>query len=522
MRWFAKIPGLIFGLFVLWKLTLVIFTSQPVPANDAFFYDGPVVNYLLHGKYCNPSLAMVLPISGNDVYCAYPPLYQFVLLAWMKLFGTSVLAAMYLHLTLLFVYGLTVLAIFRRLRIPPVWVNFACLFLVSITGHDRPDTLAHVLGLLAIFASVCGYLWLSATFLLLTFCTSLQISSAYLLWIGLMTLVSVRLKQIKPPWMTGLILLVAFLGLIGLVKIGFPHLWEGFRQHVEITPSVTGWRLPGRYDLLRVARNAPGILLVGTWTIWLLLKGRICADQIAHSRSIQLALAGMVTAFALIVVTLVILAPYTGLAANYLQPIIVGCFLGALGEGFGRTRILTGGTRASFVSGHVPAWGSTLLVIAVLVASIRGVAMTMWGLACTYDLDRESALKLVRQETLSAPIDSVVFASSAYLYEVARRSDTRFIHSDWFGLPNNGTPGFVCDAVVALRPRCLLLTQFDYFRRYDLLLKQVKTRPELVSMRILNTAQTPVPDSFPGIRRVVQHVSWAPVIVKLEWKEPSH
>jgi len=29
-------------------------TAQPIPANDAFFYDGAVVNLLLHGKYVNP------------------------------------------------------------------------------------------------------------------------------------------------------------------------------------------------------------------------------------------------------------------------------------------------------------------------------------------------------------------------------------------------------------------------------------------------------------------------------------
>ena len=97
MRRLAERPGLVFGLVFAWKVALLVFTAQPVPANDSFFYDGAVVNYLLHGKYVNPSLAQVLPISGNEVFSAYPPLYNLVLLVWMGLLGTSALAAMWLH-----------------------------------------------------------------------------------------------------------------------------------------------------------------------------------------------------------------------------------------------------------------------------------------------------------------------------------------------------------------------------------------------------------------------------------------
>src|SRR5258706_15102524 len=102
-RLFAR-GGAVFALVFAWKAALLVFTAQPVPSNDAFFYDGPVVNFLLHGKYANPSLALALPISGLEVFCAYPPLYQVVLLAWMSLFGTSVMAAMVLHLVLFGVY----------------------------------------------------------------------------------------------------------------------------------------------------------------------------------------------------------------------------------------------------------------------------------------------------------------------------------------------------------------------------------------------------------------------------------
>src|SRR6266446_3274867 len=111
-------PGLTFVLVFAWKLLLVILSAQPVPSNDSFFYDGPVVNFLLNGKYVNPSLALALPISGTEVFCAYPPLYQAALLGWMSLFGTSAISAMALQLVLFGLYMLVLLAIFRRLKLP--------------------------------------------------------------------------------------------------------------------------------------------------------------------------------------------------------------------------------------------------------------------------------------------------------------------------------------------------------------------------------------------------------------------
>src|SRR6188768_4580166 len=104
MRRLINVPGIAFVIFFLWKMALLLFTAQPVPSNDAFFYDGPVVNFLLHGKYANPSLVLALPISGGEVFCAYPPLYQLVLLGWLSIFGVSALACMFFHLFLFAIY----------------------------------------------------------------------------------------------------------------------------------------------------------------------------------------------------------------------------------------------------------------------------------------------------------------------------------------------------------------------------------------------------------------------------------
>ena len=83
--------GLVITAVLLWKLALLVFARLPIPANDLFFYDGAVVNFLLHGEYTNPSLALALPIAGTEVFSAYPPLYQLVLLpfpSWIPTLST--------------------------------------------------------------------------------------------------------------------------------------------------------------------------------------------------------------------------------------------------------------------------------------------------------------------------------------------------------------------------------------------------------------------------------------------------
>ena len=108
--------GSVFALVYAWKIALFVLSAQPVPANDSFYFDGPVVNLLLHGKYVNPSIALAMPISGTEIFCCYPPLYQLVLLPWMLVFGTSVVASVAFHLVLFGGYLLVLLAIRRSAR----------------------------------------------------------------------------------------------------------------------------------------------------------------------------------------------------------------------------------------------------------------------------------------------------------------------------------------------------------------------------------------------------------------------
>jgi len=66
-------PRLVFTLVFIWKVALLVFTSQPIPENDSYFYDGPVVHLLNQGGYFNPSITLARPISGSEIFSAYLP-----------------------------------------------------------------------------------------------------------------------------------------------------------------------------------------------------------------------------------------------------------------------------------------------------------------------------------------------------------------------------------------------------------------------------------------------------------------
>jgi hypothetical protein len=80
------------------------------------------------------------------------------------------------------------------------------------------------------------------------------------------------------------------------------------------------------------------------------------------------------------------------------------------------------------------------------------------------------------------------------------------------------TPNSVFFATLALQPAKLILTQMDYFRRFEPLLNELNAHPELVGIQVINCAGIRAPDSFPSLRKVIQHISWAPVVVSLDWK----
>jgi hypothetical protein len=143
--------------------------------------------------------------------------------------------------------------------------------------------------------------------------------------------------------------------------------------------------------------------------------------------------------------------------------------------------------------------------------------MTTWGAACAADAGYPSALRCVRSELDGCAPGNTVVLSSAYLYEAARHNDLRWIHSDWMEPAQRRRPSADWEGLLALRPARLILTQLDYYRRYQPLLARLQTQPGLAQVQIVNTTKLPAPDSIPPLQRVLQHISWAPVVVRVKW-----
>ena len=512
-------------LFIIWKICLVIFATLPIPSGDAFFYDGPVVNYLLTEHYCNPSLAGVLPISGNEVFCAYPPFYQLILFGWMRVGGTSASSAVTFHTALVVLFAVAVLLIFRRLKIPAFCANIGGLFLFCLTSHDRPDTLAQLMAVTSLYFVLCDRNNLATLFLLLTFSTSLQIGGVYLFWIGLLSLMRCLLNNKKLPVKEGALLVISIVGLVGLVKFGYPHLWAGFQEHVAVTPAVTGLRLPHMDNLLRVDRVSPGVLLSASFLVVLFLRRKLTLSDAAKHLELPTAASGIAAALVLIVSSLVLFTPSNIHMVGYMQPIIVGCFLSAFSQSLSahtdQKPRLTTSSLIPKTLGRLPFLYVCVYLLAALLVASRAIGMTFWGFACASDLGYEDAVKIVRKEIDELPSGSTVVVSSPFCYETARCSKVKLIHADWLGLTNGKVENPSCDKIVELKPAKLLLVSFDRYRRYDEVINQLFTRPEIQSITIITTANRPPPDAYLFIRRLFQNVSWSPVIVNIVWNKQN-
>jgi len=503
MKRLLERPGIIFSLIICWKLVLLLAVAQPVPSNDAFFYDGPVVHLLNHGGYFNPSIAQSRPFSGTQFFCAYPPLYQLAMLLWMTMFGTSVLAAMACHLAMFGGCALVMLDIFRRLKVPALTTSLAGLFLLGITFDDRPDGLACLLGTLGVHALVCwltgtrGAAWFAACFACLTVCTSLQLGALYSSWIFLGLLLGGG--KSRPPLGPLGLLILAPLALVAAVKFGWPQGWAGFQENVHGNASLTGWRLPQLGDCFKAVRNLPAVLTLGVLVAGTPSGRRFLSRIKTWNPGEIVFLTGLLTGLGFVFACLLVVAPNWLLAISYFQPLLAGCFLARFPE-FLRQR------RAALC-----------LALLIALVSIRAVGLSTWGVACSLMDSQASARQRVAVELAAAPPHATILLSSAYLYEGDRHTNVDCIHEDYTPRREEGED--YPRALRRLRPAKLLLTQYDFYRRYQTVLAALSAAGG-VQCTITNTAQLRPPDSYASLQRVLQHVSWAPVIVDLNWAPP--
>jgi hypothetical protein len=499
---------MIFLLIFIWKAVLLLGAAQPIPANDGFFYDGPVVHLLNHGGYFNPSVAQSRPFSGREFFCAYPPLYEITMLAWMAVFGTSVLSAMGCHLAMFGGYALTVLAIFRRLKVSAYAANLAGLFLLAITFDDRPDGLACLLGTLGVYAltrwltGAPGWAWVATLFSVLAVATSLQVGALYSFWIFLGLVAGWKISKARLPLgaLAGMILLPP--ALAAVVHFGFPRIWDGFMENVHGNASLTGLRVPHLDQWLKAARNLPAVFLMAGLLL-VTAAGRRHLREIKTWGAAEILFAGgLVAGLSFTFACLFVVAANWLLVVNYFQPILAGLFLMAAVKKF-----------PDFL--HARTTNVCLALLVGLVA-VRAIGLSTWGVACSMADSYASARQRVAAELDSVPPQANVVLSCAYLYEADLHTNGNWIHEDYAPLREEGE-NFPA-ALRRLHATKLVLTQYDYYRRYERVLEELRAAGG-VQITVTNLAQVRPPDSYPRLQKVLQLVSWAPVIADLKWEQ---
>lgn len=510
MKFDWRNPFCIFGLVLLWRVLLLVFTVQPIPANDAFFFDGPVRNWIMHGHYYNPSIVGVFPISGGQVFSAYPPLYQGALTVWMLVFGTSIIAAMALHLGLFAASGLITLLIVRKFYPAAIHYALVAWFFWGFTFGDRPESLAHVFGLMALLLTVKNYspgpTWrislITGGVLLLALYTSVIVGTLYfgiaLVTTGLGWLVRRKL-MLFVPFVFGATLFVAITFAIAKTE---PLIWAGFLENARQTPLLAvGFHRPTGDNLIKLVHAAPVFLLAGLF-VPLAIKRR--RELFNGQESWPFLQAGIfVFGWVLLALSLTILSPYYGGYVMFAQ-IILAAGLLVLNERF------------SLLGQRCLRW---CLVGCVLLGTMRTIGMTTWGAACAVENSYWRTQQILQVELIPFTRNNTpVVVSSAFLYQAQTLGVRVPVYADWFFDRSNPAPDTNLASLRKLRPTKMVLTQFEYYRGLVQVLDKLRQHSDQVEIRVRDLSRVRTPDSIPAMQRVVPHISWAPVIVDLDWK----
>ncbi|HXA45151.1 MAG TPA: hypothetical protein VNZ25_06570 [Candidatus Angelobacter sp.] len=501
-------PLWVLGIVLLWRLFLFLFTAQPIPANDAFLFDGGVANWLKYGHYVNPCLERAFPISSGQVFSLYPPVYQLALLLWMLPFGFSTLSIMAMHLTMFAAGAVIVILMVRRFFPNDVNYGLAAALLLIITFNDRPEDLAHIFGLVSLWLvanlisrpgpRLSTMVWL-ILFLLLTLYTSIIVGAVYFgagfIACGLAGWVQRRRVLVTPYFAV----VVLFAAIVFWVMKVHPLWWQGFLENSAKTPAVEGLRKPNLLDLIKLLRAAPVFILAVAMMPFLYARRKELILQEWLFLTAGVFLMGLLT----LVLSMTVISPNYVLYTLYLQIILAAGLLALT------NRLLPG------CAGNI----RILILGCVLLVGIRAVGMTTWGVACASKNSYWQTQSVLRKEF--APFtnsEAPVVISSAFLYTATEAGVRHPIHSDWFYDRALTAADADFQGMITLRPVKLVLTQFDYYRGFVTELDKLRVHPELVTFQVRDLAALRPPDAIPSLQRVVQNISWAPVIVDLNWK----
>ena len=328
---------------------------------------------------------------------------------------------------------------------------------------------------------------------------STVIVGAFYFGAGFLTVTAAWLTQRKHSLFTPFFAAAGLFAAVTLAIATFePLWWHGFLENSQQTPIRTvGLRLPHTLELVKLLRTAP-VFLLGAALLPLLFQR---ARRFAREPWLALFAGVFLTGSAMLVATMTVVAPDYVTYVMFTQVIVAAGLLTL-------TETLLPRCRRRLALALL---GCTLLI------SIRAVGITTWGAACALKNSYGQT-----QATLESELEpftrtnTAVILSSPYLYRALALGVQHPVHSDWFYNHATATAGSDIAALQRLRPPKLVLTQFDYYRAFAPLVARL--RPEMVTVHVRDFALVRPPDAIPALSRVVQHISWAPVIVDLEWK----
>ena len=115
-------------------------------------------------------------------------------------------------------------------------------------------------------------LFRSAILAFLALATSLHIGAMYsaMLW----GYSAMRFKSDGWPWGPACLMVLLPIGFATGIIVFSPTAWRGFQENLLATASFTAFRFPSGYDVLKVIRNVPGLLIVTAFLAADLARGR--------------------------------------------------------------------------------------------------------------------------------------------------------------------------------------------------------------------------------------------------------
>jgi hypothetical protein len=139
---------IIFYLGCIFFIALNLFTIEwfPLPWVDEISLHDDSINFVLNGEWRTTAC---FGDRNNEVYSAYPPLYQFILVPWIYLFGVSALACRSLNIVLLFFICVIIYRFLRNSNLIRDYYSLVFLLLLLwcadifswIYRNGRPDIL---------------------------------------------------------------------------------------------------------------------------------------------------------------------------------------------------------------------------------------------------------------------------------------------------------------------------------------------------------------------------------------------